>query len=45
MNVELAKFKCLNPDCGHVYEHPPGISECPKCGNIRMRWLNYRDKK
>ena len=35
----IAKFKCLK--CKHEYTGPTGPTECPKCGHLYVKWLNY----
>jgi rubrerythrin len=37
----LAKYKCLK--CQHEYSHPPRPTECPKCGHLYVKWLNYEE--
>lgn len=35
----LAKFKCLK--CNYFYEDRPRPTQCPKCGHLYVKWLNY----
>lgn len=30
--MKKLKYKCLNPDCGHVFEGDFSTSKCPECG-------------
>jgi len=36
-----AKFKCLK--CNYFYEDIPGPTQCPKCGYLYIKWLNYEE--
>jgi hypothetical protein len=37
----LANYKCLK--CEHEYSHPPRPTECPICGHLYVKWLNYEE--
>ena len=39
----IAKYKCFK--CGFVYYSLPGPTECPKCHNLYIKWLNYHELK
>lgn len=35
----IAKYRCLK--CGFEWSEPAGPTQCPKCGHLYVRWLNY----
>ena len=35
----IGKYKCLK--CEFEYEHPVHTTQCPKCGHLYVKWLNY----
>ncbi len=37
----IGKYKCLK--CSHEYEHPVRPTECPVCGHLYVKWLNYNE--
>ncbi len=37
----IGKYKCLK--CGLEYQHPVMPTECPKCGHLYVKWLNYKE--
>ena len=40
LNIKkVAKFKCLK--CGHGWKDKPGPTQCPKCGHLFVKWVNY----
>ena len=39
--MEDAQYLCLK--CGHEYAHKPRPTECPKCGHLYVKWLNYAE--
>ncbi len=40
----IAEYKCLN--CGHEWKETlKGPTECPLCGHLYIRWLNYEKLK
>ena len=38
-NKRIAKFKCLK--CGYKYVDIPGPTQCPECGHLYVKWVNY----
>ena len=40
-NERIAEFKCLK--CDYEYKDKPGPTQCPKCGHLYAKWLNYED--
>lgn len=37
-----AKYKCLK--CEHLWEEKlKGPTQCPKCGHVYVKWLNYEE--
>lgn len=41
MKKLIAKYKCLK--CNHEFNDKPGLVECPKCGYLYIKWLNYEE--
>ena len=37
--MELEQFKCCH--CKHKFEAKRGMTTCPKCGSLYVRWLSY----
>lgn len=37
----IGNFKCLK--CNYEYSHPPRPTECPICGHLYVKWLNYEE--
>ncbi len=37
----IADYLCLR--CRYVYQDDPGPTQCPKCGHLYIKWLNYKD--
>jgi rubrerythrin len=36
-----AEYKCLK--CGYKYLSEPGPTQCPKCGHLYVKWLNFEE--
>jgi len=36
-----AHFRCLR--CDYEYWTIPGPTECPECGNLWVKWVNYEE--
>lgn len=36
-----AKYQCEK--CKFKYEHKPYPTQCPKCGHLYVKWLNYEE--
>lgn len=36
-----ARFKCLR--CNYLYFSNLGPTQCPKCGNLYVKWENYTE--
>jgi hypothetical protein len=36
-----AEYKCLK--CNHQWLDEPGPTQCPICGHLYVKWLNYED--
>jgi rubrerythrin len=34
-----ALYKCVK--CGYEYESHPGPTQCPRCQNLYVKWVNY----
>ncbi len=41
MKPKPASYECLSSSC--KYETNPGQTTCPMCGNIYIKWVNYKD--
>ena len=41
--VMLGKHLCLK--CGHRWEAVHGPQDCPKCGHLYVKWLNYDEMR
>ncbi len=39
----LAKYKCLH--CGAKWEILPGLTQCPKCSHLYVKWTNYEEMR
>lgn len=39
----LAHFKCLK--CGYEWDSNPGPTQCPKCGHLYVKWVNYEEMR
>jgi len=37
----IAYFQCLS--CGYKWDSKPGPTQCPKCGHLYVKWLNYKE--
>jgi Zn finger protein HypA/HybF involved in hydrogenase expression len=35
-----ALFQCLKCKC--KWETQPGPTQCPKCGHLYVKWINYK---
>ena len=38
-----ANFKCLK--CGYHWEYYPGPTQCPMCGHLYVKWINYEEMR
>ncbi len=38
-----AEFKCLK--CTLNWSSKPGPTQCPKCGHLYVKWVNYEEWK
>lgn len=38
-----ANFKCLR--CDFFWESEPGPTQCPVCGHLYVKWLNYEEMR
>jgi rRNA maturation endonuclease Nob1 len=38
-----AKHRCLR--CFHYWESQPGPTQCPICGHLYVKWLNYEEMR
>lgn len=36
-----ARFRCLS--YGHMWQAKPGPTDCPKCGQNYVKWLNVSE--
>ena len=36
-----ALYRCLT--CAHEWEQAPGPTQCPLCGALYVKWLNFAD--
>ena len=36
-----ARYECYR--CKHRYVGPAGPTQCPRCGNLYIKWLNYKE--
>ncbi len=43
MTDKIADYYCLK--CNHRYKDKPGPTQCPKCGHLYVKWLNYGELK
>ncbi len=39
--MENAKYQCQK--CKFKYEHQPRVTQCPQCGHLYVKWLNYEE--
>jgi DNA-directed RNA polymerase subunit RPC12/RpoP len=39
----LAHYKCLK--CGYEWTTTPKLVECPKCGHLYVKWVDYNKDK
>ena len=37
--AKVSKFKCLK--CGHDWKDMTGPTQCPVCGHLYVKWVNY----
>lgn len=38
-----ALYRCLR--CSHEWEGKPGPVECPRCGHLYVKWINYQGRR
>ena len=41
--MDLARFQCLK--CFYLWQSRPGPTECPACGHVYVKWLNYEEMR
>lgn len=37
----LSCYNCLK--CGYEWTSNPGPTQCPKCKNLYVKWINYEE--
>ena len=35
----IARYRCQK--CSHEWREPAGPTQCPACGHLYVKWLNY----
>ena len=40
---DYAKHKCLR--CSYRWESIPGPTQCPICGHLYVKWINYEEMR
>lgn len=38
-----AKHRCCG--CEYEWESGPGPTQCPRCGHLYVKWLNYEEMR
>ncbi len=41
--ANIAEYVCIR--CEHYYRSEPGPTQCPECGHLYVKWLNYEQLK
>jgi len=41
MKIVRAEYRCFG--CGHEFKGMPGLTPCPKCGHLYVKWMNYEE--
>ena len=39
--VSKVHLRCMK--CNHDFHQQPGMATCPKCGHIKIKWIDYED--